>query len=276
MQFLHLESRMDGIAGWVSTTGIVLTGWILVGLVISFLVSKLVRPTLFFRGQIGVSFESYESQKRVHTLVSVVRGALTLFIWLTVLFFVLKAVGFSFTTLLASASILGVAVGLGAQSLVKDVIAGFFILTENHFNISDVVDIAGVSGKVEEINLRTTVLRDLKGAMHVVPNGQITVVTNRTREWAQVVLDIAISPEQDIDEAIAVIKQVGAEMMEVKSFQNAVLSPPRMLGVDEISKSAIMIRSLIKTSPAKQWAVERVMRKKVKQAFDKAGIKMAK
>ena len=173
----------------------------------------------------------------------------------------------------ASAGIAGIALGLGAQSLVKDIIAGFFILVENHYNIGDVIHIANVAGRVEEVNLRTTVLRDLEGAVHIVPNGHISVVTNRTRQWAQVVLDTAIAADEDIDRAMLVIKEAGELMLSNRQIKQAILAPPKILGVNEVSRTQIFIRSLIKTKPEQRWAVERVMRKKIKQAFDANSIR---
>ncbi len=257
---------------WLEGQGLGAFRWILLGVILTFIWLRILVPLIYWRAKTGQQFFSDESRKRIQTVGAILRGTGSVLIWLGMVTLLLRDLGVSLGTILASAGIFGLSVSLGAQGLFKDMFAGIFILLENHYNIGDVVDIAGVSGKVEEINLRTTILRDLKGAMHIIPNGNITIVTNRTKEWAQVVLDTPISQKADIDHAIKVITEVSLELMKNKGFQEAVLSPPRVLGVNEVTATQVTIRALVKTAPNKQWAVERLLQKKVKQALDKAGI----
>jgi len=267
------DQLVNNTADWLRTTGEGAGRWILLGIIISFILRSVVRPRFFQLRKSKDLLEVKEQGKRDNTISAVIRGTGNLILWLIIFFLVLKEIGMGISSIVAGVSIVGIAIGLGAQSLVKDMIAGFFIIFENHFNIGDVVRIVNVSGRVEEINLRTTILRDLDGAVHIIPNGQITVVTNKTKQWAQVVLDTPIALSEDIDQAMQVIQKVGEDLMTNKLFQSALLSPPKMLGVHEVSKTQVTIRSLVKTLPEKRWSVERVMRKKIKQAFDKAGIK---
>ncbi|OIP98962.1 hypothetical protein AUK40_01005 [Candidatus Wirthbacteria bacterium CG2_30_54_11] len=267
------DQLVNNTADWLRTTGEGAGRWILLGIIISFILRSVVRPRFFQLRKSKDLLEVKEQGKRANTISAVIRGTGNLILWLIIFFLVLKEIGMGISSIVAGVSIVGIAIGLGAQSLVKDMIAGFFIIFENHFNIGDVVRIVNVSGRVEEINLRTTILRDLDGAVHIIPNGQITVVTNKTKQWAQVVLDTPIALSEDIDQAMQVIQKVGEDLMTNKLFQSALLSPPKMLGVHEVSKTQVTIRSLVKTLPEKRWSVERVMRKKIKQAFDKAGIK---
>lgn len=274
LEFWGFDQDWQKFATWFRVYGMHATKWFLLGIVISFILRKLITVRLLVRLSPMGAPRNPEQQKRANTLASVVLGTGNIILWGIILTLIFTSFGFSVGALLASAGIASLAVALGAQSIVKDVIAGFFVLMENHYNIGDVVDISGVSGRVEEINIRTTVLRDLKGSVHIIPNGQIMMVTNRTRQWAQVVLDTAIAPKENIDRATAVIKRVSKDLMENATFRQAVMGAPRVLGVDEVSKDQIVIRSLIRTAPTKQWSVERILRKNIKQAFDEEGIKV--
>jgi len=273
-EFWGFDQDWQNFVVWFRTYGMHAAKWLLLGIVISFILRKLITARLLVRLSPLGAPRNPEQQKRANTLASVVRGTGNVILWGVILALVFTSFGFSVGALLASAGIASLAVALGAQSIVKDVIAGFFVLMENHYNIGDVVDISGVSGRVEEINIRTTVLRDLKGSVHIIPNGQILMVTNRTRQWAQVVLDTVIAPTENIDRATEVIKRVSKDLMENATFRQAVMGAPRVLGVDEVSKNQIVIRSLIRTAPTKQWSVERILRKNIKQAFDEEGIKV--
>ncbi len=247
-----MNQVVDHATTWLRSTGVDAGRWILLGIVISMVLRYVVRPKFFQLRRSKDLLEIKEQEKRANTISAVIRGTGNLILWLIIFFLVLKELGMGISSIVAGVSIVGIAIGLGAQSLVKDMIAGFFIIFENHFNIGDVVRIATVSGRVEEINLRTTILRDLDGAVHIIPNGQITVVTNKTKQWAQVVLDTPIALSEDIDQAMEVIQKVGEDLMSNKSFQSALLSPPKILGVHEVSKTQVTIRSLVKTLPEKR------------------------
>jgi len=168
----------------------------------------------------------------------------------------------------------GIAIGFGAQSLVKDIIAGVFVLLENQYRVGDVVRIAGVDGLVEAINLRRTVLRDMDGVVHVVPNGEVRVASNLTKEWSRVNLNISVGYGEDLDRVMAVIDRVGLELAQDPQWRDAILTPPRSLRVDKFGDSGIEIKVLGDTRPLKQWDVMGELRKRLKRAFDQEGIEI--
>ena len=165
---------------------------------------------------------------------------------------------------LAGAGILGLAVSFGAQSLVKDVISGFFILFENQFAIGDVIEVAGKSGTVEKMTLRVVVLRDVYGVMHVVPNGEIKVVSNKTRGWSRAVVDVSVARDVDIDRALEIIRDEAARFSNDSKWKHELDGPVEVLGVESVSDSAVVIRSLIRTRPGSQWNVGREFRRRMK------------
>ena len=215
-----------------------------------------------------------ERAKRAGTLSRIVETTLRVVILASALLMVLKEVGIEIGPLLAGAGIVGLAVGFGAQSLVKDVIGGFFILLENHMNVGDIVRISGEAGVVESINLRVTVLRDLEGRVHVVPNGEIGVVTNMTKEYSQALVEIGVAYKEDVDEVIEVLNQVAEGMRSDDDFKDLILDPLEVLGLDSFGDSSVNIKMRLRTLPAKQWTVAREFRKRIKKVFDEKGIEI--
>jgi moderate conductance mechanosensitive channel len=171
--------------------------------------------------------------------------------------------------ILAGAGILGLAVSFGAQSLVKDVISGFFILFENQFAIGDVIEVAGHSGVVEKMTLRVVVLRDGEGVMHVVPNGEIKVVSNKTRGWSRAVVDVGVPYEENVDRALEVLRDEAAQFSTDKAWGTQLDGPVEVLGVESLSDSAVVLRTMIRTQPGSQWSVAREFRRRIKNRFDK-------
>lgn len=176
--------------------------------------------------------------------------------------------------IIASLSVVGIAIGLGAQDLVKDVIAGMFVLVEDQYALGDVVQLAGVSGTVEEIRLRTTVLRDLDGSIHHVPNGEVRVATNLTHEYSRVVVDLSVAYEESVDRALEVIDEVAAGLASDPEWSAAVVDDPEVLGVDALDDSGVVIRVLFATDPDMRWKVKREFLRRVKNGLDEAGIEI--
>jgi small conductance mechanosensitive channel len=174
--------------------------------------------------------------------------------------------------ILAGAGILGLAVSFGAQSLVKDIISGFFILFENQFAIGDVIEAGGKGGVVEKMTMRVVVLRDLKGVMHVIPNSEIKVVSNMTRGWSRAVLDVGVGYEEDVDRALAVVRDEAALFSADKEWIPQLDGPVEVPGIESLADSAIVIRSLIKTQPGSQWNAAREFRRRLKIRFDRENI----
>ena len=174
--------------------------------------------------------------------------------------------------ILASAGIVGLAVGFGAQTLVKDVINGFFVLLENQYDIGDIVRIAGVQGTVEVMTLRKTVIRDANGAVHTVPNSEIKVVSNLTRDWAQVALHVSVSYNEPSDKIIRILQEAGAEVHRDPEFAERMVAEPEIPGIERISGQDVDYLMLAKVKPGQQWAVSRELRRVIKDCFAKNGI----
>lgn len=215
-----------------------------------------------------------EVKQRVHTLASVTVNTGAVIIGIGTLFTILGEVGVNITPALAGVGVAGVAIGFGAQSLVKDFLAGIFILLENKFAVGDVVRIADVAGIVEDMNLRRTVLRDLDGIVHIVPNGEITVASNFTKEWSRVNMNISVAYKEDLEHVIKIINQVCKDLADDPNWSPRILKTPQVLRVDALGDSGIEIKILGDTKPIHQWDVMGELRLRIKKAFDNEGIEI--
>jgi small-conductance mechanosensitive channel len=215
-----------------------------------------------------------EAEKRIQTLSRIFMGTGVVLIAVAAGFMILSELGINIYPLLAGFGVIGVALGFGAQYLIRDLIAGFFILVENQYNIGDWVRLADIGGSVQEINIRRTVLRDFDGAVHVIPNGEIKTASNYSKEWARVNLNISVAYGTDLDHAIAVINRVGEEMAKAEYWRSLIQSPPQALRVDKLGDSGIEIKVLGQTKPIRQWEVMGELRKRIKRAFDEEGIEI--
>jgi small-conductance mechanosensitive channel len=261
------------VSSWLTTSGIKIIG-ILIALIILSQMSKWIVKWLerFIREKDPL--QAVEAKKRAQTLGKILRHALLTVIAFIAVLTILGEVGIQLGPLLATAGIGAVALGFGAQSLVKDVISGFFIILEDQYRIGDAINVAGVSGLVESVNLRKTVLRDLEGRVHTIPNGEIKVVTNLSKEWSRAVVDIGISYREDIDHIITLLSEIGKELANEEPYKSAILEPMEILGVEQFKESEIIIRMIVKTVPLKQWEVSRELRRRIKNRFDEKGIQI--
>jgi small-conductance mechanosensitive channel len=268
-----MRNEFGEILFWLKTSGL----RIVVIAVGSALLVRLLRavaeriPRLMATGEPAIITER---EKRARTLASLLRTVGTTLILIIAVMTALREIGLDITPLLAGAGVAGLAIGLGAQSLIRDVIAGFFILLDDQFHVGDVIQAAGVSGQVERMTLRTTVVRDLQGAVHFIPNGEIKVASNLTKEWSRAVLEVGVGYQEDVDRAIAVLAEVGQSLVEDAAFGKFVLEPPQVLGIEALASSQVTIRMLIKTVPLKQWDVARELRRRIKARFDREGIEI--
>lgn len=185
---------------------------------------------------------------------------------------ILGTIGINMGPLLASAGIVGLAIGFGAQTLVKDVINGFFILLENQFDVGDVVKVAGVQGTVESLTLRRTILRDVDGTLHTIPNSGISIVSNLTRDWTQLILHVGVDYKEDSDKVVGLLKEVGAELRNDDRFKHSIVADPEVPGIDKVSASEVDYLMLVKTVPGQQFAVSRELRRRIKECFMKNNI----
>ena len=222
----------------------------------------------------GTGLDALERAKRARTLGSVVyKGASVLIVAVAVVM-VMKELHLDIGPVLTSAGIAGVALGFGAQWLVRDIISGFFLILEDQVRVGDVAAINGVGGLVEELNLRTIVLRDIEGTVHVFPNGAINTLANKSKDFSYYVMDLGVSYREDPDRVTVVLHRIGQELQSDPSFGSFILAPIEVLGIDAFTDWALQLKVRIKTVPLKQWDVGRELRRRIKKTFDAEGIEI--
>lgn len=218
------------------------------------------------------STPSIRHHQRAQTIGSGLRSLSSIVIWIAALVAILGAMGVEIAPLLAGAGLIGVALGFGAQNLLRDLIAGTFMIFEDQFGVGDVIDTGVASGTVEHISLRVTRLRDAEGVVWHVPNGEIRRVGNKSKQWARAVLDIPVTYETDIAMASDVIKATADEMWRDEQYATLILGDPEVWGVEDLGTRGVAIRLVVKTQPLVQWKIARELRARIKSAFDDAGI----
>lgn len=213
-----------------------------------------------------------EFATRLRTLTSLAESATRLIVWILAGLTILAVFGVPIGPLLASAGVAGLAVGLGAQTLIRDIIGGIFIVLEGQFHVGDVITVNAISGQVESLTLRYTVLRTLDGAYVVIPNGEIRIVQNLSRDWARAVIDVAVTPEEDVDRVVAVLRDLLAGLPNDPVLGPLVLEPGEVLGVEAIAPQQATVRLAVKTRPLEQWRVARELRRRILLALREAGV----
>jgi small-conductance mechanosensitive channel len=260
-------SEMNGPAAAVLRIAMIVLGaWIAKGL--------LLRAIGGLRKRIADRMDDREAAQRAETLGRVFRYLVTVVIGLITAMLVLAELGVSLAPILGAAGVVGLAVGFGAQSLVKDFVTGFFLLLENQIRQGDVIALEGHSGMVEEITLRFVRLRDYEGHVHYVPNGQITTVVNMTRGFGNAVFEIGVAYREDIDEVMAVMRTVATQLRADAAFAQRIQDDLDIAGVDRWDDSAVIIRCRIRCEAQQQWGVKREYLKRLKAAFDEHGIEI--
>ena len=253
---------------------------ILVTFLIGFLASKAIRlAILHFEKLLIQAKEDKEpvpgaAQKQITTLTGLLQTLAVSIVWAIAVIIALDQLGLDITPVLASAGILGLAIGFGAQNLVRDVISGFFIILENQIRLGDVAIVNGTGGLVEKISFRTITLRDLSGVVHVFPNGTITTLSNMTKGWSGYVIDVGVAYKEDTDHVSQVMVSVAEEMRQDPEFSPKILEPIEIMGVDKFGSSEVVIKARLKTLPIEQWKVGREYRRRLKKAFDEKGIEI--
>ncbi|HOW09977.1 MAG TPA: mechanosensitive ion channel family protein [Bacteroidales bacterium] len=213
-------------------------------------------------------------KKREDTLIHISDGAIRVALIIIAFLMILQEAGIEIGPILAGAGIVGLAVGFGAQYLIKDIITGLFIILENQYRIGDVIRIDSTEGTVEKITMRLTTLRDMSGTVHHIPHGEIKRVSNLSKTFARVNLDIGISYSANLEKVIDVINRTGEELSRDPAFRDAILSPPKFLRVNDFASSSVIIKILGDTKPLRQWEVMGELRKRLKIAFDREGIEI--
>ena len=233
-----------------------------------------IKPIMLKHMGSGSDLDSRELEKRLDTLLGILRSIIKVIIWVMVGMLVLRKIGIDIAPIIAGAGIVGLAVGFGAQELVRDFIAGFFMLLENQIREGDVAIVNGTGGLVEHVGMRTIVLRDLSGVVHVFQNGKVNTLSNMTKNWSGMVFDIGVAYKEDTDKVAEVIQQVAEELRVDPDFRDKILEPIEIFGVDGFGDSAVIMKARFKTVPIEQWAVGREYRRRLKKAFDEQGIEI--
>ena len=217
------------------------------------------------------SFTDDERLKlRTQTIMGIINSVIIVFVSLISTMLILGEIGVNIAPILAGAGVLGLAVSFGAQNLVKDVITGFFILLEDQYGIGDIIRVETHAGIVENMNLRTTILRDIEGNVHIIPNGEIKQVVVMTKLWSRAVIDIKVFYKQDLNKIFSIISEEAAKL--AAQWPDRIIEDPEILGIDSIDPNGVTIRLIIKTKPAEQWAVSREFKRRIVERFNETGI----
>lgn len=263
---VHLRT----LANWTFESGLRILLITVLAYALVWTVALLVRR---FEHEMGLvtDLDALERAKRARTLGSVVQKATTVLVTGIAILMVLRVLDFDIAPVLTGAGIAGLAVGFGAQTLVRDIISGFFLILENQIRVGDVAAINGTGGVVESINLRTILLRDIEGTVHVFPNGAITTLANRSKDFSYYVLDLRVSYFDDTDAVAAVLTQLGRELQADPAWGPVILEPLEILGVDAFDEWSLVLKARIRTVPSKQWGVGRELRRRIVKAFETHG-----
>jgi small-conductance mechanosensitive channel len=246
---------------------------LLIALVLHLISRKIIKFVIYRSRSASKPATSHEDKQRKDTLVSIAHTSFILVLWVSVFLLILGVFGVSVGPLLAGAGVAGVALGFGAQTMVKDFLAGIFIIGENQYRIGDVIRInQTISGRVESLSLRMTSLRDLEGKVHYIPNGTIEVATNMTMEYANIELNIGVGLHTDIDQVEQIIEKVGLDMQNDPDLSKSIIDPPHMLRLDAFTDSGLVIKIMCKTQPGDQWSIKGQFLRRLKKAFEKANV----
>jgi len=265
---------INNLGPWIFSHGLkiilILIGGYLVRKFAGVFIEKIIRKAIVANNFLSADAE----KKREDTLIRVFEGGLKVIIWVAVILMIVSEFGLNIGPLLAGAGIIGLAVGFGAQYVIRDFFTGLFIILENQYRVGDIICVGGICGTVENISLRMTILRDIDGTVHHIPNGEIKIASNKSKVFAGVNLKIGIAYNTDLEKAIKVINKTGKEMAKDPEWKNKIDQAPEFLRVDDFADSAIIIKITGKTKPLEQWAVTGELRKRLKIAFDQEGIEI--
>jgi small-conductance mechanosensitive channel len=276
-QAARVAQAAEDFANWFDEHGIAVIGTVVAAIVLSVALSFVVRR--FRRKLEGSPSVTQElNLQRIATLTSALSTAGVVLIWTIATLVVLGNLGLNLAPVFASAGVAGVALGFGAQSIVKDTLSGFFILLENQFGVGDVIELhttaAPVTGKVESLTLRVTTLRAFDGALHTVPNGNIQLVSNKARGWARAIVDVRVAYGEDVDRIRDLLEGLFEELHADQTLQDWIREGPSVLGVETMADYALVVRIVADTRPSKRWETERILRERISRRLDDEGIRM--
>ncbi len=269
-----INKFIEGLGPWFFSHGIkiilIIIGAYLIRKFAGVFIDKIVRKAI-----VSNNFLSSEAEKkREDTLIKVFEGAFRVIIWLAAVLMIISELGINIGPLLAGAGVVGLAVGFGAQYIIRDFFTGLFIILENQYRVGDIVCIGTTCGTVEDINLRMTILRDVDGAVHYIPNGEIKIASNKSKSFARINLKLGISYNANLEQVIKVINNAGKEMAQDPEWKDKINQAPEFIRVDDFADSSVVIKIDGETKPSEQWAVTGELRKRIKIAFDKEGIEI--
>jgi small conductance mechanosensitive channel len=270
---LTVGLNQEQVTHWLATNGARLLLLLLLALAANRFAASVIRRAELEISE-GSDYRAEERRKRAQTLGATFRRFFSILIWAAAALMALRELDVDITPVLTGAGIIGLAVGFGAQTLVKDIISGLFLIAEDQVRIGDVVEINGIGGGVEQINLRTIVLRDLEGTIHAISNGEIRTLSNKSKDFSFYVVDIGVGYDDDTDRIVEVVRETARELMQDPAYAASILEPLEVLGVDAFKASEVTLRFRIKTLPLKQWDVGRELRRRIKKAFDAHGIRI--
>ena len=271
---MDINIIFDLIINWLKYSGL----QILLLLVIGFVIYKFSKPVIKRAIKKAVtgnpSLTAEEEYRREDTLIRIINGTIRISIIIFIFLMILSEFGINIAPLIAGAGVVGLALGFGGQYLVRDIITGLFIILENQYRVGDVVTISGISGKVEDISLRVTVLRDADGTVHHVPHGEVKTVSNMAKGFARVNLEIDVAYESDIKKVKEVVDRVGEEIARDPDFKDNIIDAPKFLRIDSFKDSSIGIKIMGDTKPLAQWEIAGELRRRLKEEFEKEGIEI--
>ncbi|MGE5348122.1 MAG: mechanosensitive ion channel family protein, partial [Actinomycetota bacterium] len=269
-----VEKWSGQVVPWLVDHGIKIAVIIVLAFILNRVLQKIVVKAVRASVKSDENTSPDAEKKREDTLISIFSRALNILILVIAIMMVLGEAGVEVGPLIAGAGIVGLAVGFGGQYLIRDIITGLFLMLENQYRIGDVVTIEGFSGAVQDISLRKTTLRDLNGTVHHIPHGSITKVSNQSKDFARVNLDMGVGYKTDIRLLETVINKTGIELAADPAFSEAIISPPKFIRINEFADSAIIVKILGDTRPLMQWEVAGELRRRLKEAFDREGIEI--
>jgi moderate conductance mechanosensitive channel len=269
-----MTEELTRIQEWLLVHGLRVLLILLLSVVAYFLLGKLTR-IIAKRIKALDEVDGSSLDRRTDTISTILHRTGAVVIVATAVITILQEIGVPIAPMLASVGAVGLALSLGAQTLVKDVISGLFILGENQYTIGEVVSINNITGTVEEMSLRATALRDASGALHIIPNGEVRIVSNRTRDWSRAIVDVSITYEADVDRALTALQAIGAALADDETIAPLLLEPAEVTGVEELADWSVRLRLMVKTQPNQHWAVQRHLRRVIHRSFAEQGIDLA-
>ena len=270
----NISKWVDNLGPWLLNHGIKIVFIAVLAYLMNVIIGRIIVRTVRIAVVRDENTSAEAELKREDTLIHIFRGALRVILIVLAILMILQEFGLKIGPILAGAGIVGVAVGFGGQYLIKDVITGLFMILENQYRIGDVVKIDGTEGVVQDITLRKTTLRDMDGTVHHINHGSIVLVSNLSKDFARVNIEIGVAYDTDLEHLIRVIDRTGIELAEDPYFMPSIISPPKFLRVQKFADSAIIVKILGDTRPLKQWEVAGELRKRLKIAFDREGIEI--